>query len=173
MRRVFIFFCKLPTFINNIKPDYSSEWPCLRTWNAYPESRRAIAQGKGPRHLCRHVRWTNWILKVCIIDQNNILLLVQKDNRHMDSSDPEPQFIAETIATFAANNPTPLVSKIMAGITMMSTAPIFYKIKGTAALVTSVRRRGFTPCRHPLSMRTSPMSRDQIVSLEWRDEAIG
>ena len=31
---------------------------------------------------------------VCIIDENEILLLVQEDKRHMDNSDPEPQLIA-------------------------------------------------------------------------------
>ncbi|KAH8982020.1 hypothetical protein EDB92DRAFT_1895630 [Lactarius akahatsu] len=83
---------------------------------------------------------------VCIVDQNEILLLVQEDKQHMDNSDPEPQLIAEAIAVFAANNRTrrqtsnltPLDSKIMAGITMKGTAPIFYKIKVTAALVTSI-----------------------------------
>jgi len=83
---------------------------------------------------------------VCIINQNEILLLVQEDKQHMDLSDPEPQLIAEAIAAFAANNRTrqrslnqpPLDSKIMAGITMNGTAPIFYKIKVTAALVTSI-----------------------------------
>ena len=83
---------------------------------------------------------------VCIIDQNEISLLVQEDKRHMDNSDPEPQLIAQAIAAFAANNQTrqqtlnqpPLDSKILAGITMKGTAPIFYKIGVTAALVTSV-----------------------------------
>jgi len=54
--------------------------------------------------------------------------------------------IAEAIAAFTANNQTrqktlnqlPLDSKIMPGITMKGTAPIFYKIKVTEALVTSV-----------------------------------
>ena len=41
---------------------------------------------------------------ICIVDQNEILLLVQEDKRHMDNSNPEPQLIAEAIAAFAANN---------------------------------------------------------------------
>ncbi|KAI6139803.1 hypothetical protein BKA82DRAFT_15700 [Pisolithus tinctorius] len=69
-----------------------------------------------------------------------------EDKRHLDSSDPEPQLIAEAIAAFAANNQTrqrtlnqpPLNSKVMAGITMKGTAPIFYKILVTAALAGSV-----------------------------------
>ncbi len=80
---------------------------------------------------------------MCIIDRNEILLLVQENKRHLDSSDPEPQLIAKAIAAFAANNQTrqrtfnqaPLDSKVMAGITIKGTAPIFYKIPVTAALV--------------------------------------
>ena len=83
---------------------------------------------------------------VCIVDDNEILLLVQEDKRHMENSDPEPQLIAEAIAAFAANNQIrqstlahpPLPSKVMAGITMKGTAPTFYKIHVTTNLVTSV-----------------------------------
>ena len=97
-----------------------------------------------PLVICGENRYTK--TDVCIIDQNQILLLVQEDKRHMDNSDPEPQLIAEAIAAFAENNRTrqqtlnqlPLESKVMAGITMKGTAPIFHKIKVTAALVTSV-----------------------------------
>ncbi|KAG1724297.1 uncharacterized protein EDB91DRAFT_143068 [Suillus paluster] len=89
----------------------------------------------------RHVK-----TDVCIIDDNQILLLVQEDKRHLDSSDAEPQLIAEAIAAFAANNLTrqrtfgqrPIYSKVMAGIVMNGTAPTFYKIEITAALVTAV-----------------------------------
>jgi len=83
---------------------------------------------------------------VCIIDDDEVLLLVQEDKRHKENSDPESQLIAEAIAAFAANNEIrqhtlalpPLSSKVMAGITMKGTAPIFYKINVTTELVTSV-----------------------------------
>jgi hypothetical protein len=83
---------------------------------------------------------------VCIVDDNEILLLVQEDKRHLENSDPEPQLIAEAIAAFAANNQIrqqtlaqpPLPSKVMAGITMKGTAPTFYKINVTTELITSV-----------------------------------
>ena len=83
---------------------------------------------------------------VCLIDDNEILLLVQEDKRHMEGSDPEPQLIAEAIAAFSANNRTrqqtlaldPIPSKLMAGITMKGTAPIFYKVNVTEELVTSI-----------------------------------
>ena len=83
---------------------------------------------------------------VCVVDQNEILLLVQEDKRHLENSDPEPQLIAEAIAAFAANNRArqktlrqpPLDSKVMAGITMQGTAPIFCKIKAATTLVACV-----------------------------------
>ena len=89
----------------------------------------------------RHVK-----TDVCIIDDNEILLLVQEDKRHLDNSDPQPQLIVEAIAAFAANNQVrqqtlaqpPLPSKIMSGITMKGTAPTFYKIFITTELVASV-----------------------------------
>ncbi|KAH9180561.1 hypothetical protein EDB89DRAFT_2110649 [Lactarius sanguifluus] len=97
-----------------------------------------------PLVICGENRYAK--TDVCIVDQNEILLVVQEDKRHMDNSDPEPQLIAGAIAAFAANNQTrrqtlnltPLDSKMMAGITTKGTAPIFYKIKVTAALVTSI-----------------------------------
>jgi len=83
---------------------------------------------------------------VCILDDNEILLLVQEDKRHMDSSNPEAQLIAEAIAAFDSNNYTrertlgltPLQSKIIPGITMKGTAPTFYKIPVTTTLVNAV-----------------------------------
>lgn len=109
------------------------------TWGRVLRTRKDI-----PFVICGENRHAK--TDVCIIDQNEILLLVQQDKRLMDNSNPEPQLIAEAIAAFAANNQTrqqtlnqsPLDSKIIAGITMKGTAPIFYKIKVTAALVASV-----------------------------------
>jgi hypothetical protein len=84
---------------------------------------------------------------VCLVDnRHQILLLVQEDKRHLDEADPEPQLIAEAIAAVTANNRMhqqnvhlqPLPSKLMAGITMKGTAPIFYKINVTQELVACV-----------------------------------
>ncbi|KAF8817284.1 hypothetical protein BYT27DRAFT_7227904 [Phlegmacium glaucopus] len=41
---------------------------------------------------------------VCIVDSDNILLLVQEDKRHKEPKDPEPQLIANAIAAFQTNN---------------------------------------------------------------------
>jgi hypothetical protein len=87
---------------------------------------------------------------VCILNRNQILLLVQEDKCHFDDSsnpDPEPQLIAEAIAAFAANNRLrertlrlPLhQSKVIPGITLKGTVPTFYKIPVTTNLVNAVR----------------------------------
>ena len=41
---------------------------------------------------------------VCIMDDNEILLLLQENKRLTSMVDPEPQIIAEAIAAFALNN---------------------------------------------------------------------
>jgi hypothetical protein len=68
---------------------------------------------------------------VCIEDDTEILLLVQEDKRREDFTNPEPQLIAEAIATFQANNivraqslnQVALNTKLIAGITMVGTSP--------------------------------------------------
>lgn len=116
----------------------------LRALGYTPRGRVVRTRKDIPLIICGEARHAK--TDVCIIDQNVILLLVQEDKRHLDSSDPEPQLISKAIAAFAANNQTrqrtlnqpPLNSKVMAGITMKGTAPIFYKILVTAALAGSV-----------------------------------
>ena len=83
---------------------------------------------------------------VCIVTDEDILLLVQEDKRHKEPSDPEPQLIAEAIAAFSANNHTrtrtlglpALPNKTIPGIVMKGTSPIFYKVDVTTALVQAV-----------------------------------
>lgn len=85
---------------------------------------------------------------VCIMNDDDILLLVQEDKRHMDGSDPEPQLIAEAIAAFHCNNKVrvqalgahaAIQDKVMPGITMIGTMPTFYKIPITTELVLAVQ----------------------------------
>jgi hypothetical protein len=83
---------------------------------------------------------------VCLIDEEEIVLRVQEDKRHMGPEDPEAQLIAEAIAAFTTNNRTrvhtlglpPPPSKVIAGITMSGTSPVFYKINVSMELVTAV-----------------------------------
>jgi hypothetical protein len=83
---------------------------------------------------------------VCIVDSDDLLLLVQEDKQHKESKDPEPQLIAEAIAAFQSNNyrracilgQDPIVHKVVPGITLTGTSPIFYKIPITTQLAECV-----------------------------------
>ncbi|KAG8218087.1 hypothetical protein J3R82DRAFT_3598 [Butyriboletus roseoflavus] len=69
-----------------------------------------------------------------------------EDKQHMEPKDPEPQLIADAIAAFQTNNyrrtrilgQDPIAHKVMPGITLKGTSPIFYKIPITAQLAQSV-----------------------------------
>ncbi|KAK0222059.1 hypothetical protein IW262DRAFT_1377971 [Armillaria fumosa] len=106
-----------------------------------------------PLFICGEQRYAK--TDVCIMDSNEILLLIQEDKRHMENKDPEPQLIAEAIAAFQANNDKrtrvlgqdPLAHKIMPGITMTGTSPVFYKIPVTAELADSVSMGQYPPTR--------------------------
>jgi hypothetical protein len=85
---------------------------------------------------------------VCVMDDQDILLVVQEDKRHLDGmTDPEPQLVVEAIAAFYNNNNMrlrlfmldPLQSKVIPGITMKGTTPTFYRIPVTADLVHAVQ----------------------------------
>ena len=88
---------------------------------------------------------------VCIMDDDEILLLLQEDEKLTSMKDPEPQIIAEAIATFALNNRKrernlhlPLRNSIMFPcLTMVGTSPTFYKITVTAALSRAVQTGSF------------------------------
>jgi len=83
---------------------------------------------------------------VCVVDEDNILLLVQEDKRHKEGKDPEPQLIAGAIAVFQANNTKQtrvlgeeaIDAKVMPGITLVGSSPTFYKIPVTKQLAQAV-----------------------------------
>ncbi|KIL62419.1 hypothetical protein M378DRAFT_165789 [Amanita muscaria Koide BX008] len=84
---------------------------------------------------------------VCVISRTSRfpLLLVQEDKQSLEGKDPEPQLIAMAIAAFQSCNhrlstaglPT-LNDAVIPGITMVGTAPTFYKVYITTALVYAV-----------------------------------
>lgn len=111
---------------------------------------------------------------VCVMDDNEVLLLVQEDKRLLSLKDPEPQVVAEAIAAYALNNKVrvtslnlpPLPTVTLPAITMVGTNPIFYKITVTAELSTAVQQGTYPPTetrvfryipvlprRHSLGMR--------------------
>ncbi|KAI9462863.1 hypothetical protein BJY52DRAFT_1255659 [Lactarius psammicola] len=84
---------------------------------------------------------------VCILDDNEILLLLQEDETLTSMKDPEPQVIAVAIAAFALNNRkrernlnlSVCDSIMFPCLTMVGTTPVFYKITITAALSKAVQ----------------------------------
>ncbi|KAJ7019067.1 hypothetical protein C8F04DRAFT_1214417 [Mycena alexandri] len=83
---------------------------------------------------------------VCIIDDGGILLLVQEDKQQAEGGNPVPQLVAEAITAFYSNNVNreqtlglpPLPSKVVPGITMKGSAPIFFKVPVSKELVAAV-----------------------------------
>ena len=70
---------------------------------------------------------------VCVVDEEDILLLVQEDKRHKERKDPESPLIAVAIAAFQANNTgrmrvlgqDAIDAKVMPGITLVGSSPTF------------------------------------------------
>lgn len=83
---------------------------------------------------------------VCLLQgSSTILLVVQGDKTADNVRDPEPQVIAEAIATFQCNNRTrarlgepELDSMTIPGIVMIGTRPIFYLVPVTRELSEAV-----------------------------------
>ncbi|KDR73309.1 hypothetical protein GALMADRAFT_100965 [Galerina marginata CBS 339.88] len=83
---------------------------------------------------------------LCVRDESDYLLLVQEDKAINGSlNDPEPKLIAGAIAAFYQNNLRrnlrglpQLESKHILAITMMGSAPIFYRIPVTVALLNAL-----------------------------------
>ncbi|KIL56144.1 hypothetical protein M378DRAFT_540003 [Amanita muscaria Koide BX008] len=67
---------------------------------------------------------------VCIVDSDDILLLVQEDKRHKEPKDPEPQLIAAAIAAFQTNN--------YRRTRILGQDPIVHKISVTTQLAQSI-----------------------------------
>ena len=100
-----------------------------------------------PFYICGE--WRHAKADVCVIERykNTVILLVQcshEDKRYMED-DPIPQLVAKAIATFQHNNHIrqqsglqPLDSKVVPGITMIGTSPIFFKVNVSADLLSSI-----------------------------------
>jgi len=84
---------------------------------------------------------------VCLLfERSEIVLVVQEDKRQLEErGDPEAQLIAEAIAAFQSNNKElvlaglpPIKQRLIPGIVMNGTAPVFYKILVTRDLADAV-----------------------------------
>ena len=109
-----------------------------------PRSRIARTRMDIPLTICGHGVLAK--TDVCIVDSDEILLIVQEDKRHKESKDVEAQLVAGAIAAFQESNyrrthvlgQNPIVHKVIPGITLVGTSPIFYKIPVTTQLAESV-----------------------------------
>ena len=103
---------------------------------------------------------------VCLVHLNSmILLVVQKDKTPYSSCDPEPQIIAEAIATFRHNNRKradrglpQLDAMTIPCITMVGTRPFFYQIPVTQQLSDAVATGQF-PSQPTVVRRCAPPAR--------------
>ncbi|KIM92203.1 hypothetical protein PILCRDRAFT_810217 [Piloderma croceum F 1598] len=95
-------------------------------------------------------------IDVCVMERSGTgakyLLLVQEERHLPSEDDPEPQLIAEAIAAFYENNRArkaarlqKLQSRTFAGITMVGTAPTFYKIPVTDEIIISLATSQYPP----------------------------
>jgi len=109
------------------------------------EDKIIIIRRAFPFVICGETRQAQTDL--CIVDDNEVVLLVQEDKRLSSNKDPEPQLIAEAIAAFNNNNAArirdlklpPHESITFPAITLIGTSPAFYKIKVTKQLSEAVR----------------------------------
>jgi hypothetical protein len=103
---------------------------------------------------------------VCLVHLNSmILLVVQEGGTARNGSDPEPQVIAEAIASFQHNNRKraesnhPVLDRMtIPCITMIGTKPTFYKVPVTAQLSESVVSSQY-PLEQTVVTRCSPPTR--------------
>ncbi|KAF8909712.1 hypothetical protein CPB84DRAFT_1673391 [Gymnopilus junonius] len=82
---------------------------------------------------------------LCVMNENDYLLIVHEDKRSESLDDPEPQLIAEAIAAFYQNNlrrrtggRPRLSSKYIPAITMVGSSPIFYRVPVTTTLLNAL-----------------------------------
>ncbi|KAF8581583.1 hypothetical protein K439DRAFT_216445 [Ramaria rubella] len=115
-----------------------------------------------PLFMCGE--WVHAKTDICVVDGNEILLLVQEDKRHKEPRDPQPQLIAEAIAAVQSNNRVrkdlgleALDFKEMAGIVMIGTSPTFFKIPVTRELLLAVQRG-----HYPATPTVVPMHQPQL-----------
>ncbi|RDB25626.1 hypothetical protein Hypma_006166 [Hypsizygus marmoreus] len=104
---------------------------------------------------------------VCIWNHSRLWeyhLLLQQGKCRWSCDDPEPELIADAIAAFYRDRriagPS-LRSKVYAGITMLGTAPMFYKIPVTADLLNSVITSQF-PLQQTVVKKLIPPVPDMI-----------
>ncbi|KAI9229344.1 MAG: hypothetical protein DHS80DRAFT_14113 [Piptocephalis tieghemiana] len=101
---------------------------------------------------------------VCIIDTNDVLLLIQEDKSRFSTSNAIPQLVAEAIAAFQHNNfkrvyndqLDPLNTFTFPCIIMVGSSPVFFKIPVSASLSKAVQH-GTYPSEPTIIERFDPL----------------
>ncbi|KAH9063688.1 hypothetical protein EDB83DRAFT_2601205 [Lactarius deliciosus] len=99
---------------------------------------------------------------ICVLDctQDDIILMIQENKQLFGNPDPQApcaQLMAQAIAAFSYNNQRwakPLATETILGITVVDTAPTFYRIPVTIALANHVRDGTFPPVPTPVIAHT-------------------
>jgi hypothetical protein len=116
----------------------------LKVLDYVPRTRMARTRADIPLRICgEHLHAKP---DVCIVDSDDILLLVQEGKRYKEMKDAEPQLVAEAIAAFQSNNwkrvhllgQDPLPMRMIPGITLTGTSPTFFKVPVTQELADAV-----------------------------------
>ncbi|KAH9178554.1 hypothetical protein EDB89DRAFT_2239181 [Lactarius sanguifluus] len=119
-----------------------------------PRTRMARTHTDIPLAICGQDHYAK--TDVCVVDSDSddTLLLIQEDKARKTwrPNDPEAQLIAGAIAAFQRHNyrrthfhrQDPIVHKMIPGITLLGTSPMFYKIPMTTQLAECVEL-GFYP----------------------------
>jgi hypothetical protein len=113
---------------------------CLPTLLGYvPRTRMTRTRADIPLTICGEQCHAK--TDVCVVDEDDILLVVQENKQHKERKDPE-----EAIAAFQANNTRrtrvlgqdATYAKVMPGVTLVGSSPTFYKIPVTKDLAQAV-----------------------------------
>ncbi|KAJ3879562.1 hypothetical protein F5051DRAFT_451463 [Lentinula edodes] len=78
----------------------------LKLLGYLPRSRMAWTRADIPLWMCGELK-----TDVCIVESDDILLLIEENKRHKELKDPEPQLIAEAIAAWSGSHWAPISSK--------------------------------------------------------------
>ncbi|KAF8183451.1 hypothetical protein BJ912DRAFT_1120472 [Pholiota molesta] len=105
---------------------------------------------------------------VSLLTEDYDILLIQNNKHRTSTEDPEPKLIADCIAAFAHNHsgkykaglPTPKAQTIV-GISMIGTAPIFYRLLVAASLLDDLVSSTY-PAEKTVVLRYIPSVPNQV-----------
>jgi hypothetical protein len=129
-------------------------------------SRTRMARSRMPMalHICGEARSAQ--ADICLLNEEEIVLLVQEDKRFKSEADPEPQLVAEAVAAFQRNSAArerrqdqqPLEEAVIPGVVMVGACPTFYKVRVTSELADAVMGGRYP--KHQTEVLVCPLEKD-------------